>query len=122
MNNTRNPRSIKAVCMSVNLLIENMEVAEMENTTLNKLIGDFSKLPLDDKEYVLELIKKQLIEARRKAISSRAEDSANNSKKDISRPKTYNLLCRFNLFLTSFHQSLYLRSINEWRIITIGAR
>ena len=52
----------------------------MENTTLNKLIGDFSKLPLDDKEYALELIRKQLIEAKRKAISSRAEDATNNLK------------------------------------------
>ena len=31
--------------------------------TLNKIIEDFSHLPLDDKEYAIEVIRKQLIEA-----------------------------------------------------------
>jgi len=53
----------------------------MEDTALNKLIGDFSRLPLDDKEYALELIRKQLIEARREAISLRAEEAMNNFKR-----------------------------------------
>jgi len=53
----------------------------MEDTALNKLIEDFSRLPLDDKEYALELIRKQLIEARREAVSLRAEEAMNNFKK-----------------------------------------
>ena len=47
----------------------------MENTTLNKIIEDFSILPLDDKEYALEIIRKQLIESRREAIAQRAEEA-----------------------------------------------
>lgn len=31
----------------------------MSSATLNKLIEDFSILPLDDKEYAIEVIKKQ---------------------------------------------------------------
>ena len=41
----------------------------MSNTALNKLIEDFSHLPLDDKEYVIDVIKKQLIETKRNAIA-----------------------------------------------------
>jgi len=41
----------------------------MRNTTLNKLIEDFSHLPLDDREYLIEVIKKQLIEAKRDTIA-----------------------------------------------------
>jgi len=36
----------------------------MNAKTLNKVIEDFSHLPLDDKEYAVEIIRKQLIEAK----------------------------------------------------------
>jgi ribosomal protein S1 len=52
----------------------------MENTTLNKIIEDFSSLSLDEKEYVLEIIRKQLIESRREAIAQRAEEAMVNLK------------------------------------------
>jgi hypothetical protein len=45
----------------------------MANATLNKVIDDFRKLPLDEKEYVVDIIEKQMIEAKREAISRRAK-------------------------------------------------
>ncbi len=53
----------------------------MSNTTLNKLIEDFSHLPLDDREYVIEVIKKQLIEAKRDNIAKRTKEAMANLKK-----------------------------------------
>lgn len=52
----------------------------METTTLNRIIEDFNNLPLDDKEYALEIIRKQLIEARRESIARRAEEAIKNLK------------------------------------------
>ena len=37
----------------------------MNVATLNKIIEEFNHLPLDDKEYAVEVIRKQLIEAKR---------------------------------------------------------
>ena len=37
----------------------------MGSKVLNKLIEDFNLLSLDDKEYALDIAKKQLIEAKR---------------------------------------------------------
>ncbi len=53
----------------------------MGNTTLNKLIEDFSHLKLDDKEYAVEIIKKQLIEAKRDSMAKRAKEASANLKK-----------------------------------------
>jgi len=47
----------------------------MNVATLNKIIEDFSHLPLDDKEYAAEVIRKQLIEAKRTAIAKRAKEA-----------------------------------------------
>jgi ribosomal protein S1 len=55
----------------------------MSNTTLNKLIDDFSQLALEDKEYAVDVIKKQLIEAKRKAIARRAKEAMTNLKKGM---------------------------------------
>jgi len=55
----------------------------MTNTILNKLIEDFSQLPLNDKEYAAEVIKKQLIEAKREAIAKRAKEAMTNLKKGL---------------------------------------
>ncbi|MCH8319065.1 MAG: hypothetical protein IIA88_11330 [Bacteroidetes bacterium] len=41
---------------------------------------DFSLLPLDDKQYVIDIIKKQLIEAKRDVIAERAKDTIENIK------------------------------------------
>ncbi len=50
----------------------------MANVTLNKVIDDFRKLPLDEKEYAIDIIEKQMIEAKREAISRRAKRAASN--------------------------------------------
>ncbi len=45
----------------------------MGNATLNKVIDEFRKLPLDEKEYVIDVIGRQIVEAKREAISRRAK-------------------------------------------------
>lgn len=53
----------------------------MGSTVINKLIEDFSHLPLDDKEYAIEVIKKQLMETKRDTIAKRAKEAMTNYKK-----------------------------------------
>ncbi len=47
----------------------------MGTSTVNSIIEEFIQLPLDDKEYTLEVIKKQMIEAKREAIAKRARSA-----------------------------------------------
>ncbi len=54
-----------------------------DSMTLNKLIEDFSHLPLDDREYAVEIIKKQLIDAKREAIAKRTKKAMTNLKKGM---------------------------------------
>ena len=54
----------------------------METTSLNRLIEDFNELPFEDREYAVELIRKQLIEAKRERIAGRAKGAMSNLKKD----------------------------------------
>jgi len=60
----------------------------MSTTALNKLIEDFSQLPMDDKEYAVDVIKKQLTEAKRDAIAKRAKEAMANLKKGAVRKGT----------------------------------
>ena len=53
----------------------------MEITNLNKLIEEFSHLPLSDKEYAVDVISKQLIEAKREALAKRAKEAIANAKR-----------------------------------------
>jgi len=57
----------------------------MKVATLNKIIEDFSHLPLDDKEYAAEVIRKQLIEAKRTAIAKRAKEAMVSFRKGNSK-------------------------------------
>jgi len=57
----------------------------MKVATVNKIIEDFNRLPLDDKEYAAEVIKKQLIEAKRLAIAKRAKEAMANLRKGNSK-------------------------------------
>jgi len=57
----------------------------MNVATLNKIIEEFNHLPLDDKEYAVEVIEKQLIEAKRVAIAKRAKEAMVNFKKGNSK-------------------------------------
>jgi hypothetical protein len=49
--------------------------------SVQHIIEDFAHLPLDDREYVVDVVKKQLIEARRDAIARRVSSASANLKK-----------------------------------------
>ena len=53
----------------------------MRTDALNRVIDDFSRLPLTDKEYLAEIIEKQLIEAKREAIARRTKKALENLKR-----------------------------------------
>jgi len=53
----------------------------MSNITIDKVIKDFSLLPLEDKEYAVDIIEKQLMEAKREAIAKNAKRAMANLKK-----------------------------------------
>jgi hypothetical protein len=53
----------------------------MRGTALDRLIEDFGRLPLDDREFAVDLIRKQLIEAKREAMYTRAKSALSNAKK-----------------------------------------
>ena len=53
----------------------------MKNMSLNKLVEHFNELTFDDKEYAVQLIQKQLIEAKREGIIIRAREAMSNLKK-----------------------------------------
>lgn len=53
----------------------------MSNITLDKVIKDFSSLPFDDKEYAIDIIKKQLVEAKRDVLAKRAKRAMVNLRK-----------------------------------------
>ena len=50
----------------------------MSDSLVKTVIDDFSQLPLEDKEYVIEIMGKQVIEAKRKSIAKRAEEAIIN--------------------------------------------
>ena len=60
----------------------------MSTTTLNKLIEDFTQLPMEDKEYAVDVISKQLTEAKRDAIAKRAKEAMSNLKRGAIRKGT----------------------------------
>jgi len=47
----------------------------MSGATITKLIEEFNLLPLDDKEFAADIIRKQLIEAKRGAIVKRVKEA-----------------------------------------------
>jgi hypothetical protein len=51
---------------------------KMNNSNINKVIEEFSHLPPEDKEYVAEIIRKQLIEVKRDRIAQRAREARVN--------------------------------------------
>ena len=50
----------------------------MNNSNINKVIEEFSHLPSEDKEYVADVIRKQLIEAKRDRLAERAPEAIAN--------------------------------------------
>lgn len=53
----------------------------MSQTILHKVIEDFNHLSLDEREYVIDVVKKQVIEAKRDAIARRSKEAMANLKK-----------------------------------------
>jgi len=53
----------------------------MNGVTLNRIIDDFNELSFEDKEYSIELIQKQLIEAKRERIVRRSKEVETNLRK-----------------------------------------
>jgi hypothetical protein len=49
--------------------------------SVQHIIEDFAHLPLDNREYVVDVVKKQLIDARRDAIAKRTSAASSNLKK-----------------------------------------
>lgn len=60
----------------------------MDGTGIDKVIEEFSHLPLEDKEYVLEIIAKQLVEARRENLASRAAEALSNYERGLVKKGT----------------------------------
>jgi hypothetical protein len=50
----------------------------MGGTTLNRFIEDFEGFSVEEKEYAFDLVKKQLIEAKRESLAKRAREAAAN--------------------------------------------
>ena len=57
----------------------------MENVSVNKLIEEFGHLPLEDMEYVAEIIHKQLIDMKRSALAARAQEAKKNYTEGFTR-------------------------------------
>ena len=55
----------------------------METDSMNTLIDDFNALPIEDKEYAVELIKKTYAEAKREVILSNAQAAEQNWRNGI---------------------------------------
>jgi hypothetical protein len=53
----------------------------MKGVTLNRIIDDFNELPFEDREYAIELIQKQLVEAKRERIVRRVKEAETNLRK-----------------------------------------
>ena len=53
----------------------------MKTESLNKLIEEFNNLSLEDREYAVKVIEKQLIDAKREAISIRVKEAVDNHRK-----------------------------------------
>jgi len=50
----------------------------MGDASINRVIEEFERLPLDDKEYVAEILKKQVVELKREKLLLRAEEARRN--------------------------------------------
>ncbi len=57
-----------------------MEFSEvkMSQITINDALNDFQKLSDNDKEYFLEIAKKQMIEVKRKQLADRVAEAEKN--------------------------------------------
>jgi len=49
--------------------------------SIQHIIEEFAHLPLEDREYVVDVVKKQLVDAKRDAIAKRAREALSNLRK-----------------------------------------
>ena len=67
-------------------------VSSRERTTsessANKVIEEFSHLPIEEKEYVAEIIKNQVLEQRRDRLAERVREAKSNLQKGMTRSGT----------------------------------
>lgn len=66
----------------------------MSSATITKLIEEFNLLPLDDKEFAADIIRKQLIEAKREAIVKKVKEAQTRLKKGMVKRGTVKDLYR----------------------------
>lgn len=60
----------------------------METVTINDAYSIYNELTLEDKEYFLDLVERQIIEDRRNAILARAKEAEENySNRYLNFPK-----------------------------------
>jgi hypothetical protein len=59
--------------------------ARMSNSSISKVIEEFSQLPQEDKEYVAEIIRKRLIEEKRDKLAERAREARVNFERGSAR-------------------------------------
>ena len=62
----------------------------MNDSNINKVIEEFSHLPPEDKEYVAEVIRKQLIEVKRDRLAERAREAKMNFERGEAKTGTLN--------------------------------
>jgi len=60
----------------------------LKTVLLNKIIEEFNNLSLKDREYAVKVIEKQLIDAKREAISIRVKEAADNYRKKYCKSGT----------------------------------
>lgn len=60
----------------------------MSDSDVSKVIEEFSHLPPEDKEYVAEIIRKQLIEVKRDALAERSREARMNFERAVAKTGT----------------------------------
>lgn len=60
----------------------------MSTTTVTKVIEEFDRLSLQDEEYILEVMEKQLIEKKRENIFLMSKEAMSNLKKGLVKKGT----------------------------------
>ncbi len=66
----------------------------MKTTEMDKLMDKFDHLTLDDQEYMLDVLKKQVIEAKRDTIAKKAKKAISNYRKGITKNGSFKDLCK----------------------------
>jgi len=62
------------------------------SSSINALVDEFQELPLDDQEYVAEIIAKQLLEFRREHLADRIAEARANYKTGKSKSGSFDEL------------------------------